>query len=96
MASKGASEPSATSSPPAGTGEPQLSPAAQELEKKASGPYLMDITRKLPMVPPRFMAAIEGWGYDSLGNQTGKVFIITGKVQFVVAIYTALFLLLLR
>jgi NAD(P)-dependent dehydrogenase (short-subunit alcohol dehydrogenase family) len=71
MTSKGA-EPSTTAEPPT------LSPAAAEREKKATGPYWMDITRKLPMVPPRAMAAIEGWGYDSLGSLQGQVFIVTG------------------
>lgn len=79
MTSEAAAPPS-TTSPPA-TSEPTLSPAAAQRERKAKGPFLMDITRKLPNAPPRLMAAIEGWGYDSLGDQQGKTFIVTGRLE---------------
>jgi hypothetical protein len=35
-------------------------------------------TKWLPQIPPRLMAFIEGWGYDSLPDLSDKVFLITG------------------
>jgi len=75
MASKGKTDPPTTSA-----GQPTPSPTAEKQEQKATESSWMDITRKLPMVPPRLMAAIEGWSFDSLGSQQGKVFIVTGKI----------------
>ncbi|KAG7674668.1 hypothetical protein Ndes2437B_g00937 [Nannochloris sp. 'desiccata'] len=76
MASKGGSGGADLSTTSAG--QPTLSPAAAEREQKATGSSWIDVTRKIPMVPPRLMAAIEGWSFDSLSSQQGKVFIITG------------------
>ena len=59
---------------------PSSSTKPQQETKGAKGPYIMDFfsTRWLPNAPPRLMRVLEGWGYDSLPNLTGKVFIVTG------------------
>lgn len=51
-------------------------------ENAKHSPHLIDVvgTRWLPQIPPRLMAFIEGWGYDSLPNLTGRVFVVTGTL----------------
>lgn len=36
-------------------------------------------TKWLPQIPPRLMAIIEGWGYDSLPDLSDRVFLVTGE-----------------
>lgn len=60
------------------------STSKQEEETKTSqqtkGPYIMDLfsTRWMPNAPPGLMRVLEGWGYESLPDLTGKIFIVTG------------------